>query len=459
MKSTRETECPGSDKESLAECFIIPFDRNERFTGRDQLLQSLRTMLCEIVPTQVNHRVALYGMGGVGKTQTAIAYVYANQTKYDKIYWISAATEASLFSGFQDIASRTRCVTVAADSDPKKVAKLVLGWLRKQDKWLVIIDNLDQIEIAKDYLPDRGPNKHTLITTRNPRAKGIPARGLEVPLPDPRESIEMLCILSDMDIISNDDHAKSVVEELQYLPLAIDQAASYVSAVTGNFKVFLDHYRSRRADLHRWVDDGNRQYSHSIATTWCMSFDFLKNTEPKTARLLQLLSFLNPDGMLIEFIMSGKDALDIELRGIFDDNLKFAKTLLSLERLSLIKWSRERNVLSIHRLIQAVVADAMDEHDRTFWLSAVVEMCNLVFPKKVTNENRSLCRRYQNQVVGPLLSAVKLGTVEAAEQLLRVGDFMNDDGKYKNAEQLLLQSTKIYSAQMGNEHPSTLIAR
>ena len=75
------------------ETFIIPFDQNDCFMGRRQLLETLQQMLYEVGP-EWNHHVALYSMGGVGKTQVAVEYVYANRQAYDLIYWITAATEA-----------------------------------------------------------------------------------------------------------------------------------------------------------------------------------------------------------------------------------------------------------------------------------------------------------------------------------------------------------------------------
>jgi hypothetical protein len=68
------------------------------------------------------------------------------------------------------------------------MAQRVLLWLR-QDHGLLVIDNLDEIELIKDYLPERGPNRHTLITTRDPNAHQIPVRGIEVPLLTVDESI------------------------------------------------------------------------------------------------------------------------------------------------------------------------------------------------------------------------------------------------------------------------------
>lgn len=79
------------------------------------------------------------------------------------------------------------------------MAQLVLRWLEKQKNWLLILDNLDDIAIVKDYLPERGPEKHTLISTRNPNAEGIRARGLEVPILEEDKSVQMLCSLSRLE--------------------------------------------------------------------------------------------------------------------------------------------------------------------------------------------------------------------------------------------------------------------
>src|SRR5271155_3033227 len=107
--------------------FIVPYQKNEHFTGRRNLLARLCEKLCETAPRQYNHRVALYGLGGVGKTQLALEYVYSHKSEYERIYWISAVSEATLFSGFQEIAKRTHCVPNNASLAPSDVAKSVLS--------------------------------------------------------------------------------------------------------------------------------------------------------------------------------------------------------------------------------------------------------------------------------------------------------------------------------------------
>src|ERR1700737_4186691 len=147
--------------------FIMPYLQNRRFTGREDLLLQLREKLCEENQMEYNHRVAIYGLGGVGKSQIAIEYVYRYKQNYTNIYWINASDQASLLSGFQKIGIKTKCVENVADLKPTEVAEVVCLWLPQQESWLLIIDNLDDFSVVDDYLPDTHKGGHMLITTRN----------------------------------------------------------------------------------------------------------------------------------------------------------------------------------------------------------------------------------------------------------------------------------------------------
>src|SRR5208282_1398543 len=116
--------------------FIVPYQRYAHFSGRRTLLNTLRAKLCEMAPKKWNHRVALYGLGGVGKTQLALEYVYGHQTNYERIYWISAATEAKLLSEFENIASQTSFSLKKRNLKSSDIPKEVLMWLNEQDNWL-----------------------------------------------------------------------------------------------------------------------------------------------------------------------------------------------------------------------------------------------------------------------------------------------------------------------------------
>ena len=218
--------------------FLVPYPSNPRFTGRTQFLQTLKDKLSAVVPEHHNHRIALYGMGGIGKTQCALGYVYANRHVYDRIYWISAVDKSALMSGYQDIANAAKLRL--QNLSPMEIANAVLSWLGQQQQqgWLLVIDNLDDIQVANGLLPENNPQNHTIITTRNPNADGIPAEPLEVRLLDVDDSIHLLSTLSRITVPADSLEklqAVDIVRTLGYLPLAIEQAAAYIREVTVSF--------------------------------------------------------------------------------------------------------------------------------------------------------------------------------------------------------------------------------
>jgi hypothetical protein len=236
--------------------------------------------LFDQAPRKKSHRVALYGMGGIDKTQTTLEYWYANRDSYRRIYWITAVNQESLLSGYKKIATKARIEPPLSslDSKPVEIAESVISWLHKQRSWPLVIDNLDYIDVAAGLLLQNGAHQHTLITTRDPNTAGIPADGLEVPLLNVADSVDLICTLSNIDNVTiSPEHKQAVqiVEELGHLPLGIEQAAAYVREAAGDFATFLEHYTKIRPQLYKWVPQGSRQYSFSLATTWSMSFNII----------------------------------------------------------------------------------------------------------------------------------------------------------------------------------------
>lgn len=94
---------------SINDKFLVPYGRNPQFIGRTDLLCILNIMLNEKQSLQHSHRVALHGLGGVGKTQIALTYLYTYESSYDHIFWINAENEVKLKSGFEEIILKTGC--------------------------------------------------------------------------------------------------------------------------------------------------------------------------------------------------------------------------------------------------------------------------------------------------------------------------------------------------------------
>src|SRR5271154_2478879 len=131
--------------------------------------------------------------------------------------------------------------------------------------------------------------------------------------------------------------AAKIVKELGCLALAIEQAAAYIRETLCDLFKFLPTYRNDRISHHSRLSKGNRiYYTGSVSTTWHLSFRQIGKNNKDASKLLRLLSFLNPDGILTDFLKAGKGGLDAERREIVSDDSRFGEALGELERFSLI---------------------------------------------------------------------------------------------------------------------------
>src|SRR5437762_9946912 len=176
-----------------------------------------------------NHRFALHGLGGIGKTQVALEYSYRYKSGYSYVFWISASDQAQLLSGYRAIATVTGC-TGSKGRSPSEIARSVIQWLDSTSRWLLIIDNLDDFTIIGDYLPAANSTGHILITTRARDSQGNESRRQFAISPRP-------CQVQSRTP-ETQRKAKEIVKVLGYLPLAIEQAAAYIR-VTKNLDDFL----------------------------------------------------------------------------------------------------------------------------------------------------------------------------------------------------------------------------
>ena len=450
---------------------MVPYERNRFFVGRDTFIEELRENFQSNSRPALQHhgRIALFGLGGIGKTQIALEFIYRSRSSYCRIYWISAATQESLLDGYQRIGKRAN-VPIAADSKPVEVAEQVVLWLKRTPNWLLVVDNLDDIDvlstrnlgisnIINSLLPEPGPGQHTLITTRNPKADHIPAQAKEVQLFKEIDSIALLSSLSGILILpgsKEEEVAQKIAEELGNLPLAISQAGSYIKEKSEGFAEYLEHYTRYRSRVNSWIPEGPRPYPHSVATTWMMSFNEIRKNNATAAQLFQLLAFFNPDGILIEFLKSGTEGMDDDLKRFVLDDYEFKEALSSFETFSLIKWDRQSKNIWIHRLVQAVVKDAMSDAELTTFRAMTVNICNQSFPQEWNNKTYAVCRLYVGQLIGPLMDPETSVMKESAEVMHRVGAFLRNDGKMLDSEHLLVRSFEIDRRMLGVEHPDTL---
>jgi tetratricopeptide (TPR) repeat protein len=448
---------------SPKETFIVPYQKNDQFTGRRAFLAELSTKLWEEDSEKSSHRVILHGLGGVGKTQIALQYAHTHRDNYGNVFWVNAVSDAMLLTGFQEIAKRSGCINDIGTLEPMEIATRVLSWLNAQSQWLLIIDNLEEDCVVEKYLPHPSPFKHTIITTRNQHCD-IPAEKLEVGVLDLDDSTDLLLTRSKIAPTTDvHNEATKIVSLLGYLPLAIEQAAAYIREISKNIFNFIKRYTTARILFDKKPQKGIRYYSESVATTWRLSFE---KCNSDTSNLLRLLAFLNPDGILIEFLEAGISGVDEKLQQILPDSERFDLALSELERFSLIKRQGDdkNSKIVIHRLVQAVIKDEMPSDVFLYMTEAIMKLCDSAFPHwntsaSMDNEIRLKCRKFQNQILTPLSDIPSINSAVIGNLSYRFGMFLDQDGKYRESEELLTKAISVFEEVVGSDHRDTFRAK
>ncbi|KAJ4365367.1 hypothetical protein N0V95_000514 [Ascochyta clinopodiicola] len=298
---------------------VIPFARDKQFIDRGTLLDEI----CEqcVLP---NARIALVGLGGVGKSQLAIEHAWRTRdvSPTTWVFWAHASSAARLERSFHDIADR---VKAAGRENPQtSIFKTVHDWLAHcKERWLLVLDNVDDASFLlgaqdtssetatrplRDYLPhcEQGA---ILVTTRNQEAALQLVEEQDIIRVEPMNEAQSLALLrkklgAQADN-GNTTELAELVTSLEHMPLAIAQAAAYISQRAPLYSVsqYLDHFKKsehKRSSLLKY-DKGqlrrDPEAKNSIITTWQISFEHIQRMRPSAANLLSLMSFFDRQGI------------------------------------------------------------------------------------------------------------------------------------------------------------------
>ena len=265
--------------------------------GRDDLLAELDTRLTDGDKT-TPRKVALYGLGGAGKTSVALAYAHRHLAEVGVAWQFTAQDSTVLAAGFGELADQLDARDLTDPRDPVLSVHAVLATFPAP--WLLIFDNAADMASVAAFLPPAGPGQ-VLITSQNPTWPGQP---LNVPMLATDIAAEFLTNRTgDQDRQT----AQDLADLLGGLPLALEQAAAYVHAVADTLAGYLALFRHRRAEmLARGEPTG---YDKTVATTWALAFDRLQHTEPGAAGLLRLLAFCAPEAVPLRLLLQPRPGL------------------------------------------------------------------------------------------------------------------------------------------------------
>ncbi|KFA80243.1 hypothetical protein S40288_04572 [Stachybotrys chartarum IBT 40288] len=494
--SSRTALTPSERAETPPQPFAsIPFCPDRDFIDRGDLLDQV-DRICSESP----RRVALVGMGGVGKSQLAIEYAHriSEGPARPWVFWVHAGTRARVEEGFRSIAD---AVKLAGRNQPKAdIPLLVHNWLsnERNGRWVMVIDSADDCDVFLDtvegacegrplstYLP-QSRNGSIIITTRDKRLAdrltGKRDNAVEV---GPMTETEAIMLLKKK--LGSAPHWDSVVAEdlvqaLDLVPLAISQAAAYIQAMwpRSSLEKYLDAFRESERKRMRLLEhdagdlrrDGGA--SNSIFTTWRISFDYIRSKRPSAADLLALMSFFDRQG-IPEWVLKGNgptedaasetstedmgsDSDDNNTDGKSDsdagDNLdsRFEEDVGMLRDYCLVTTNEQGDEFEMHGLVQLSTRK---------WLtvSGQQEMFKQQYIKRMASafptgayENWTTCRSlFAHAQVAVDYPPNADGVEEWATLLHNGGWYAWLQGRYDVAEQMVRKACKAREKRFGKE--------
>jgi tetratricopeptide (TPR) repeat protein len=440
----------------------IPFPRNPVFTGREKILTQLADALKAGQSAALSQPQAISGLGGIGKTQSAVEYAYRYSHDYQAVLWVRAETRQLLISDFVVVAELLNLPEKDAQ-DQNEAVDAVKRWLKEHKDWLLIFDNADDLAMVREFVPPVGGG-HLLLTTRA-HAMGRLAHRIELEQMEPEEGSLFLLrragIIEESDILDNASEAernkaKEISQEMDGLPLALDQAGAYIEETSCGLADYLDLYQKRGAALLKRRGGLVADHPEPVATTWSLSFVRVEEKNPAAAELLRLCAYLAPDAIAEEILTQGAEYLGLVLGPVVSDAFLLGQAIEALRAYSLVGRDPGMQMLSVHRLVQAVVRDALDASDRQRWVERAIRAVHAALPP-VEHANWSAWERLlaHAQACAAWMEPQEIHLQEAARLLQQTGWYLTKRARYSEAEPLLERAYQMSTQEQGAEHLDT----
>ncbi|MFI9846772.1 tetratricopeptide repeat protein [Nonomuraea sp. NPDC051941] len=422
------------------------------FTGRAQALEEMRGTLTAGRSVGVISQ-AVVGLGGVGKSELALQYAHRYGDGYRLVWWIDADSPAQIQAG---LAGLTRSLVAGVDVAAAEQATIeeaqgwALTWLSTHTGWLVIFDNVEQVDDVEPYLA-RLTRGHALITTRRDigwRDLGITP--LRLGLLDRAASIDLLTGLLGPFATGQESLLNELADQLGDLPLALTQAGAYIARTPRiTVRRYLELLNDTPARMHAASPAGEAE--QVVATVWTVSCRRISEINPLAARLLNLLACYAPDHLPCTVLDGLDDA----------DDVAIGEALALLASYSLITLTispgdgpvgEPVDLISMHRLIQATTLAQLTDQQQ----HATQQQAAALLQAALPNDPERLANW---PVYRALLPHARAVLPLDSPGLRQVCDYLEASGDPVTALDIQRQVHDHHLHASGAEHPDTLSAQ
>jgi tetratricopeptide (TPR) repeat protein len=409
------------------------------FVGRESELAALEAALSAGGVSALTQPTTMHGLGGIGKTQLALAFAARHFDLYTAGFWLPAENPTALAVAFADLARELR-LPEADDPDQRRRTEAVRRWLASPQSglWLLVFDNAERREDVAPYLP-AGRRGHVLITSRNPEWRPL-AKAVKIRRLPRKESMKLLCQGLDG---ADEQAAAALAEELGDLPLALAQAAAFVRATACGIDDYLREFRGRWAEFDA-EQEAEPGYGRTVAVTLGMALDRLHEQGDETAEeVLRRCAFLAPDSI-------PRDLLADEAR----DERAVGRAIAALHHYSLVETAAP-GFVSLHRLVQKAVRERIPAEERAARARRAVGCCHSTFPNPDDYGKWGRCGVLLTHALQAVEHAEPLA--EAAETraslLARLGIYLWRRCELAEARRCLERALRLKEEAYGPEHP------
>jgi cysteinyl-tRNA synthetase len=404
--------------------WFMPYQRNNLFSGREENLNRLHDAFAFSKSEASSHLQIIIGLEGIGKTQTAIEYVYRYSREYQAILWVRGDSHDTLVSDYISIA---KLLNLPENNQQSKVLVMtaVKHWLTTNTGWLLIIDNIEDSEIISEFVPGI-TSGHILITTR----LQLTERGgqhIELGEMEPAEGslfllrrAGIISLHTKLEGASVQDRAKAreISQTLEGLPLALDQAGAYIEETRCGLFSYLDLYQREYSVLLTRKRELDIDYPLSIFTAWSLTFEEIERVNPASAELLRLYAFLHPDAIPIEIITEGAPDLGTILQSVATEPIALDICLDNLLKFSLLHRNNESRVFKINHWLQNTIKDGMSRDMQRLWAVRAVRAVNRTLSNIESSAETSYLRYLPHALTCKVLIEQERLNFSEAKQLL-----------------------------------------
>ncbi|WP_264723580.1 ankyrin repeat domain-containing protein [Wolbachia endosymbiont (group A) of Cheilosia soror] len=339
------------------------------FTGRQGKLQELHGALQNGGQLVISQMASVTGLGGVGKSELARKYISEHSKDYDgNVIWINADNYLTIVESFRRLAQDKLGISTTDENGKEKEIKLIVGdvynfFAKRHRKSLFVFDNAEkhkayggEDEGIDKFLPS-GSNKPSVLITSRDQEWGTSIAKLQLDVFTEEEAVEFIRKALGIEDGSQESEIKNLAQELQCLPLALQQAVAYINKENqglnkwseGEFTIsnYLELYKEKASELlSKASGETYDRYTGTVLTTWQITIDKIKQRKSRggvqALEILDVIAYLAPDKIPVDEIFS---------KLINDEEVRHSAVEL-LDQYSMANLDSGK--LNIHGLVQQV---------------------------------------------------------------------------------------------------------